>query len=155
MKRELWDEYQRKSSALDMVWEMFRKDRAAEVAVVPVRQSRGSAVPTLFEVTNRVLGGDSIEAPRVGHASPRWGDFRNSIRAAVKKLPHRFTLRDVRHQLDKDDPVMSRQIKSTTLSSALVRMEQGGEIDVVTRGRGKAATVYLRKDTLLAAIARA
>ena len=155
-RRELWDEYQRKCHALDMVWEMFKKDHTPQPQPVVIREVRGLATPSVFDVTNRLLGAEgSFEISPVGTTQPRWGDFRNAIRAAVSKLQHRFTLRDVRQQLDKDDPAISRQIKNTTLSSALVRLERRGEIGVITRGRGKAATIYLRKDNLLEVFARA
>lgn len=76
-----------------------------------------------------------------------------AVRTALAAMPGHFTVREMTAELAKADPAFGTDDRQASVSSALRRLAESGEINVVTRGAGKRATVFtkmaLEPETLL------
>jgi hypothetical protein len=69
------------------------------------------------------------------------GDLSKAVKAAVKAMPSDFTILTIESALLEQGV----QAKKTSIRPVLARLEEDKEIEVVTQGIGRRATVYRRK----------
>ncbi len=81
------------------------------------------------------------------------GDLQNAIVRVVSELKQDFTAEQVLARLKTAAPEIGEKTKASTVSSALKRMHENGEIDAVIRGIGRKPSVYRLKKSELAGVA--
>ena len=107
-----------------------------------------------LELVWGMAGGSASSSPSTSSDELRRGDLREAIRSAVRDLTGEFRPEDVLDAIRADDELLAALIKPASLSSALKRLAEKGEIELIEAGSGKRPSRYRGKQgvTVLKAV---
>ena len=96
------------------------------------------ALNTIWEMA-RTTAKRSDRLP--GNGMMAKGALIKAVRQALPAVRGNFTVKNIKEHLESDHPELV-PLKRASLSSVLKRLEEAGEVQLVHRGKGKAATLY-------------
>jgi len=144
LKRQAREEYRRKLDAIEIVWAMSQDRSWRQPSLSTARQARNRMV--------HQSPSDSPEA-QVPPETPSNGTIPGSyrrfsvireIRDALPDLGGDITQGQVRQKLAEKFPDQVARIQPASVSSALRRLLEAGELELVSEGSGSDPNVYRR-----------
>jgi hypothetical protein len=84
----------------------------------------------------------SLTGKQLGMRTSSKGALRNALRSAFTSMSGEFTPKVVLAKLRERDPAFAESVNKASLSSALARLAEGGEIELVEKGSGKRPSKY-------------
>jgi hypothetical protein len=95
-----------------------------------------------LEMVWKMSGGVSRNDSEAANTIMGKGALLKAVRQSLADMDGDFTLHDVEARIRLNNPSLTTALKRPSLSSALKRLEKDSEITLVSRGRGKRASIY-------------
>ena len=95
-----------------------------------------------LELVWNMAGGASRNGAEAASTTLGKGTLLKAVRHTLADLSGDFTLHDVMKKISLNNPSLAAKLKQPSLSSALKRLAEDGIITLVSRGRGKRASIY-------------
>lgn len=97
-----------------------------------------------MDALNLVYKMSNEDSPKQEKDPASKGALAEAVGKAVSQMSSNFNVRQIENAIKVFNPVLAANIKRSSISNTLKRME-GTELDVVERGKGKRATIYRRR----------
>jgi hypothetical protein len=115
-------------------YEKLRADAAAEY------RRKLEAIEVVWKMTGGVSrNGTGADETPVGK-----GSLQQAVKDALQFISGEFSLRDVEKQIRATDSALAAKVKRPSLSSALKRLANERQIELVSVGKGKRPSKYRR-----------
>lgn len=133
--------YQNGMNALDQLWQLTQNgDSGSTGRRAGSTASTGTTAAPRKKTTRKKTAAAKTTRKRGGRR--RRGALIESMRTAIESLSGQFTIGDVKSNLSDS---LVRNTNPAVFSTTMKRLEDLGEIQVVSRGRGRRASVYKKK----------